>query len=48
MQVGNIQPGIPVRVTRKKSDPESIYGNVYIFAGLYDVVGSPIPLNPGT
>ena len=30
-----------MRVTRKNSDPHSVYGVVYIYDGLYDVVWLP-------
>lgn len=36
--VGNIQLGIPVRVTRKQKDSTGTYGTAYIYDGLYDVV----------
>ncbi|KAL4443576.1 hypothetical protein ABPG75_011313 [Micractinium tetrahymenae] len=36
--VGNIQLGIPVRVTRKQKDSGGAYGTAYIYDGLYDVV----------
>ena len=34
---GNIQLGVPVRVTRGNIDREAAYGKVYIYDGLYDV-----------
>ncbi|KAI3428118.1 hypothetical protein D9Q98_006501 [Chlorella vulgaris] len=34
---GNIQLGIPVRVTRKQLDPNGHFGCAYIYDGLYDV-----------
>ena len=38
LQVGNIWLGIPVRVTRRNKDSDSIYGCTYIYDGLYNVV----------
>lgn len=38
LQIGNIRLGVPVRVTRKQPDPSSIYGGVFVYDGLYDVV----------
>ena len=40
MQVGNIQLGIPVRVTRRNIEQDAICGAVFIYDGLYNVVGA--------
>jgi euchromatic histone-lysine N-methyltransferase len=34
----NIAARVPVRVTRGNSDPEALYGKVFIYDGLYDVL----------
>ena len=39
MQVGNIQLGVPVRVTRRNIEQDAICGAVFIYDGLYNVVG---------
>lgn len=44
LQIGNIRLGVPVRVTRKQPDPSTIYGSVFVYDGLYDVVRSPTSL----
>ena len=41
MQVGNIQLGIPVRMLRKNPMLGTEIGDMYIYDGLYDVVGAP-------
>ena len=38
LQVGNIQLGIPVRVTRRNEEKDALSGYVFIYDGLYDVV----------
>lgn len=38
MQVNNIRLRVPVRVTRRNEDLESLYGCTYIYDGLYSVV----------
>ena len=38
MQVRNIQLGIPVRVIRKNPDRDAMYGSVFVYDGLYNVV----------
>ncbi|KAL3152922.1 hypothetical protein ABBQ38_012226 [Trebouxia sp. C0009 RCD-2024] len=36
--VGNIQLGVPVRVTRRNEEKDALSGYVFIYDGLYDVV----------
>lgn len=43
MQVGNIQLGVPVRVTRRNEEKDALSGYVLIYDGLYDVVSSSSP-----
>lgn len=43
LQAVSIQLGIPVRVIRKNPDREAMFGNVFIYDGLYNVVRSPQP-----
>ena len=38
VQVGNIQLGIPVRVTRRNKEEDALSGHVFIYDGLYNVV----------
>lgn len=38
MKVGNIQLGVPVRVTRRNVEKDALSGYVFIYDGLYDVV----------
>ena len=39
-KVGNIQLGVPVRVTRRNVEKDALSGYVFIYDGLYDVVSS--------
>lgn len=38
--MGNIQLGVPVRVTRRNVEKDALSGYVFIYDGLYDVVSS--------
>ena len=41
LQVVSIQLGIPIRVIRKNPDKDAMFGNVFVYDGLYNVVRSP-------
>ena len=43
LQAVSIQLGIPVRVIRKNHDRNALFGNVFVYDGLYNVVKSPQP-----
>ena len=36
----NLRFGVPVRITRGNKDQEALYGRVYIYDGLYDVIAA--------